>query len=255
MRLHRIIPVLLYRNGAIIRTQQFERYYSIGDPFQQIQRYMAWDVDEVVYLDIGDSSSCAISLLSCLPEISKLCFSPLAVGGNIHSIECVERHLEAGADRVVLGSEAIVRPNFVDEVAHKFGSQAIVVSVDYRHRLPGGDAVFHKNGSSESKKNIISWVSELYQRGAGEILLSSIDRDGMGGGYDVELISQITQTVSVPIIACGGASLYQHIVEAIEHGASAVAAANIFGFKELAYQHAKDAVAGAGLPVRISTLQ
>lgn len=253
MRLHRIIPVLLYHNGYLIRSQQFERHFKLGDPMQQLQRYMDWDVDEVVYLDIGRTLSPAPSLLSQLPEISRNCFAPLAAGGNIHSLEDIECYLQAGADRIVLGSEAINCPDFIDQAANRFGSQAIVVSVDYRCQ-PHGYSVFSRNGAIVASRDIIAWVSELHQRGAGEILLHSIDRDGMGGGYDLDLISMICQKVSVPIIACGGANTYQHFVEAISHGASAAAASNIFGFQEMAYQYVKEAMVGADLPVRSAGL-
>lgn len=250
MRLHRIIPVLLYRDGHLVRSQQFSRHFKLGDPVQQLQRYMEWDVDEVVYLDIGKPHAHASSLLTELPSVSRNCFSPLAAGGHIHSLEDIEHHLQAGADRVVIGSEALLRPDFVDDAAHRFGSQAIVVSVDYRGKAESGYSVWSGNGHTEGPKNIVAWISELHGRGAGEILLHSIERDGMGGGYDLALISAISQEVSVPIIACGGASSYQHFVEAISHGASAAAASNIFGFKEMAYQYVKEAMIGADLPVR-----
>lgn len=254
MRLHRIIPVLLYLDGSIARSQQFSRHFRLGDPIQQLQRYIDWDIDEIVYLDISRSSNGMPSLLNQLPAISHNCFTPLAAGGNIHTLNDIETHLQAGADRIVLGSAAINRPDFVDEAANRFGSQAIIVSVDYSAQSSAGHAVLSKNGTQKSNKEIVAWVSELHQRGAGEILLHSIDRDGMGGGYDLELISAISQQVLVPIIACGGASAYQHLVEAISHGASAVAASNIFSFKELAYQYAKEAMIGADHPVRDSNL-
>ena len=255
MRLHRIIPVLLYLDGSIARSQQFVRHFKLGDSTQQLQRYKDWDVDEIVYLDISRMSNSATSLLNQLPAISRNCFAPLAAGGNIHTLEDIEHYLQAGADRVVLGSEAVRRPDFVDEAAHRFGSQAILVSVDYRGQKASTCSVYSGNGSQVGPKNIIAWISEMHSRGAGEILLHSIDRDGMGGGYDLELISAISQQASAPIIACGGASSYQHLVEAISHGASAVAASNIFSFKELAYQYAKEAMIGADLPVRVSELQ
>lgn len=255
MRLHRIIPVLLYRDAAIVRSQQFSRHFMLGDPIQQLQRYMAWDVDEIVYLDIGKPRAGVASLRDALPALSRKCYAPLAAGGNIHTLEDIEHYLQAGADRVVLGSEALLRPDFVDEAAHRFGSQAIVVSVDYRGQAGSGYSVWSGNSRTAGSRDIVSWISELHGRGAGEILLHSIDRDGMGGGYDLALISAISQKVSVPIIACGGASSYQHFVEAISHGASAAAASNIFGFKETAYQYVKEAMVGADLPVRGSQLE
>lgn len=249
MRLHRIIPVLLYRDGHIVRSQQFSRHYQLGDPYQQFRRYLAWDADEIVYLDISPETTNR-PLLADLPGVADHCFAPVATGGGIHTLADIERSLESGADRVVLGSIAVQNPGFVDAAAERFGSQAIIVSVDYRHANEHQRTVCIRNGREATDKRLVDWVSELHQRGAGEILLHAIDRDGMGGGYDLALISELSQKLSVPLIACGGASTYQHFTEAISHGASAVAASNIFCFKELAYEHAKEAMIGADLPVR-----
>lgn len=251
MRLHRIVPVLLYRNGAIVRSQAFKRHYTLGDPLQQMQRYLQWDVDEIMYLDISPSNTGIPSLLSTLPELSRECFAPLAAGGNIHTLMDIEAYLHAGADRVVLGSEALDHPDFVNQAAGRFGTQAIIVSVDYR--IESGRAVIYAhNGTLASDKDITAWIQELRERGAGEVLLHSIDRDGMGGGYDLDLISQLSQKTAVPLIACGGANCYTQFVEAVVHGASATAASNIFGFKEVAYQYAKEAMIAADVMVRQS---
>lgn len=255
MRLHRIIPILLYRDGHTIRSQQFLRHYQIGDPFQQLRRYLAWDADEIVYLDISPRTASVRPLLADLPQIADHCFAPVATGGGIHTLDDIEQHLESGADRVVLGSMAVLDPCFVDAAAERFGSQAIIVSVDYRQTDDYQRTVCIHNGREATDKNLVKWVSELHQRGAGEILLHAIDRDGMGGGYDLALISELSQKLSVPLIACGGASTYQHFTEAVSHGASAVAASNIFCFKELAYEHAKEAMIGADLPVRLPHLE
>lgn len=250
MRLHRIIPVLLYKNGHIVRSQQFSRHYQIGDPYQQFQRYLAWDVDEIIYLDISNDKVAAHPLIAELPRIINHCFAPLATGGCINTLDDIERLLEAGADRVVLGSIAVQNPDFVDAAAKKFGSQAIIISVDYQHKNKYRHTVYIRNGRESTNKQLLEWISELHQRGAGEILLHAIDRDGMGGGYDLPLISEVSQKLSIPLIACGGASDYQHLNEAISHGAAAVAASNLFYFKELAYEFAKEAMIDADLPVR-----
>ena len=250
MCLHRIVPVLLYRAGHLVRSQQFLRHYHIGDPFQQLRRYLEWDVDEIIYLDISPHVNSDRPLLADLRELTERCFAPVAIGGGIHTLDDIERHLESGADRVVLGSAAVLDPSFVDAAANRFGSQAIIVSVDYRQGTDNQRAVHIQNGRSITDRQIVDWVAELHDRGAGEILLHSIDRDGMGGGYDLALISELSQKLSARLIACGGASNYQHFTGAISHGASAVAASNIFCFKELAYEHAKEAMIGADLPVR-----
>lgn len=250
MRLHRIIPVLLYRDGHIVRSQQFSRHYQIGDPHQQLRRYLEWDADEIVYLDVSPERTASRPLLIDLAQITDHCFAPVASGGGIHTLEDIERQLESGADRVVLGSVAVRDPAFVDLAAKHFGSQAIIISVDYRQIGENQRTVYASNGRVHTDKQMAHWIGELHQRGAGEILLHAIDRDGMGGGYDLSLISELSQKLSVPLIACGGASSYKHFTEAISHGASAVAASNIFCFKELAYEHAKEAMIAADLPVR-----
>lgn len=250
MRLHRVIPVLLYRDGYIVRSQQFSRHYHVGNPYEQLRRYLEWDADEIVYLDISAGTTSYSPLLSDLPQIADRCFAPMATGGAIHTLDDIEHHLESGADRVVLGSVAVHNPDFVDAAAERFGSQAIIVSVDYRQLSEYQRIVCVHNGREHIDKQLVQWVGELHQRGAGEILLHSIDRDGMGGGYDLPMIAELSQKLSIPLIACGGASTYQHFAEAISHGASAVAASNIFCFKELAYEYAKDAMIGADLPVR-----
>lgn len=215
-----------------------------------MDRYMQWDVDEVVYLDIGNPHKHHRTLLSQLPDISRDCFAPLATGGSIHSLNDIEKHLEAGSDRIVLGTAAIRNSQLVDEAAKRFGAQAIVVSVDYRQPVKGQYIVCHGNGLTTTDKQIVEWISELHQRGAGEILLHSMDRDGTASGYDLDLISTLSQRVAAPIVACGGAGDFRHFAEAISHGASAAAAANIFCFKELAYDRAKTAMVSADLPVR-----
>lgn len=250
MRLHRIIPVLLYREGSIVRSQQFSHHYKIGDPYQQLKRYLTWDADEIVYLDVNPEANNSRPLLANLPKIFNDCFAPVATGGSIHTLGDIERHLESGADRVVLGGVAVRDPAFVDNAAKRYGSQAIIVSVDYRQSGEKQRTVCIRNGREPTDKQLVNWVDELHQRGAGEILLHAIDRDGMGGGYDLPLISELSQKLSVPLIVCGGASSYQHFTEAISHGASAVAASNIFCFKELAYEHAKEAMIAADQPVR-----
>ena len=250
MRLHRIIPVLLFRNGVIVRSQIFQNHYIIGSATTQFDRYLEWNVDEIVYLDISPRNSPHASLVSILPSITRSCFTPLTIGGNIHTLKDIERCLESGADRVILGSAAISNPSFIDSAAKRFGSQAIVVSLDYR-TYSKDYVVYSSNGKIRSEKTLLDWVSEIHQRGSSEILLHSIDRDGLGVGYDLTLLELITTKHSIPLIPCGGAGGYQHFSEAISHGATAVAASNIFGFKELAYINAKTSLIHDKLPVRM----
>lgn len=249
---HRVIPVLLFDNGTIYRSQQFTRHYKLGDPFQQIERYKAWDVDEIIYLDMHRTGG-GRRLLDVLPDVSRDCFAPLAVGGGIRSIEDIHNHLEAGADRVVINTAAFDTPEFVTEAAHRYGAQAIIVSIDAKRRSDGSHEVIVDSGRRPTGKLVTDWAIEATSRGAGEIFVNSVDRDGMGTGYDVKLLNDVASRVSVPVIACGGVGAFEHLAAGIREGAAAsVAAANIFGFKELSYFQAKNALLAADIPVRHS---
>lgn len=251
MPYHRVIPVLLFDDGAVYRSQQFSRYYRLGDPLQQLERYKAWDVDEIVYLDMRRHPG-GTPLLEFLPPIARNCFAPLAVGGRIRTLEDIHRYLDAGADRVVVNTVAADDPSFIGRAARQFGEQAIIVSIDAKRRPDGEYEAVVDSGRRPTGKNPWAWAAEAAERGAGEILINSIDRDGMGNGYDVELIRGVASRVPVPVIACGGAGAYDHLAAGIQAGASSVAAANIFAFKELSYFAAKDALISAGVSVRPS---
>jgi imidazoleglycerol phosphate synthase cyclase subunit len=255
MLYHRVIPVLLFDNGAIYRGQQFARHYRLGDPFRLLERYKAWDVDEIVYLDMHRTPD-GTRLLDVLPEVGRNCFAPLAVGGGIRSIEDIHRHLEAGADRVVINTAAVETPGFITDAAHQYGEQAIVVSIDARRRSDGSHEVIVDSGRRPTGLLAGDWAADAASRGAGEILINSMDRDGMGTGYDIELLRAITARVSIPVIACGGVGEFRHLADGIgEGGAASVAAANIFGFKELSYPLGKDALRSAGVSVRAAHLR
>jgi cyclase len=251
---HRVIPVLLYDDGAIHRSQRFARHYRLGDPFQQLERYKAWDVDEIVYLDMHRTTG-GRRLLDILPEVGRNCFAPLAVGGGIRSIEDIHRHLEAGADRVVINTAAFDMPDFITTAAQRYGAQAIVVSIDTKRRDDGANEVIVDGGRRPTGRLAGDWAAEAASRGAGEIFLNSIERDGMGTGYDITLLRDITKRVSVPVIACGGVATFEHLaVGILEGGVASVAAANVFAFKELSYAHAKDVLLQQGISVRTSTI-
>jgi len=252
MHYHRIIPILLYDDGATFRSQQFARHYKMGDPLQQLDRYKAWDVDEIVYLDMQRTAG-GRRLLDFLPAISRNCFAPLAVGGGIRTLDDIHHHLDAGADRIVINTAALDDPSFISSAARRFGEQAIIVSIDAKQQAGGHYEVIAASGQRPTGKSVSAWAVEAAARGAGEIMINSIDRDGMGVGYDIVLIQEITTRVSIPVIACGGVGAFEHLAAGIrDGGASSVAAANIFCFKEHSYFIAKDVVSAAGLPVRTS---
>lgn len=251
---NRIVPVLLFDDGAIYRTQQFRRKYRLGDPLEQLERYKAWDVDEIIYLDMHRTDR-GSRLIEFLPAISRNCFAPLAVGGGIRTVEDIQRHLAAGADRVVINTAAVEDPLFITQAAQRYGEQAIVVSIDAIRRDDGRYEVVIGSGSRPTGKEAKSWATEVASRGAGEIFVNSIERDGMGTGYDLDLIRSIKESVSIPVIACGGVGNFDHLVAGIrDAGANSVAAANIFCFKELSYLLAKDALTAAGISVRPNNL-
>jgi cyclase len=254
MSYHRVIPVLLFDNGAVYRSQQFARHYRLGDPLRQLERYKVWDVDEIIYLDMCRTPH-GRRLLEYLPAIGRNCFAPLAVGGGIKTLEDIHLHLEAGADRVVINTAAYDRPDFITEAAYRYGAQAIIVSIDATRREDGSYEVAVDRGRRPTARLVGDWAAEAASRGAGEIFVNSINRDGMGAGYDTELLTAVTNRVSIPIIACGGVGTFEHLISGVRDGsADSVAAANIFAFKELSYTLAKDTLQQGGIPVRQNTL-
>jgi cyclase len=248
----RVIPVLLFDDGAIWRSQEFTRHYRLGDPIMQLERYKVWDVDEIVYVDMHRSPN-GKRLLDFLPEIARNCFAPLATGGGIRTLEDIHNHLTLGADRVVINTAAFDNPDFIAQASHRYGAQAIVVSIDAQLRGDGYEVVVD-SGRRATGRKVEDWAAEAAARGAGEIFINSMDRDGMAQGYDTALIRKVASAVHVPVIACGGVGEMSHFAAGVSEGhAQAVAASNIFAFQELSYLSAKDAMAAAGLSIRPST--
>jgi imidazoleglycerol phosphate synthase cyclase subunit len=264
----RLIPVLLLKHGVIVRSQLFKVHQVIGNPMSTVERYSQWNADELVILDISrgedkhdlrrddiQQSYGGEKALDVLKAISEVCFMPLTFGGRIRSIEDIELRLAAGADKISLNTAAYDDPGFVEKAAKRFGSQCIVASIDARICKGGGWEVFVDGASRATGFDPADWARQLEQRGAGEILLNSIDRDGSGHGYDLDLIRHVTSAVTVPVVACGGVGRYDHFAPALtKAGAAAAAAANIFHFFELSYPHAKQATIAAGAPLRSSRL-
>jgi imidazoleglycerol phosphate synthase cyclase subunit len=260
----RLIPCLLLKHGLIVRSQLFKVHQAIGNPMSTVERYSHWNVDELVVLDISGVDGhhdlrrddlqqrySGTTTLDVLREIAKVCFMPLTFGGGIRSIDQIHERLAVGADKVALNTGAIETPDLVERAATRFGNQCIVVSIDARKREDGKWEVFTNGGRTGSGLEPSQWAKEAQERGAGEIFLNSIDRDGSGLGYDLDLIRSVTDAVSIPVIACGGVGNYSHFAPGIiEGGASAVAAANIFHFFELSYPRAKQSAIDAGLSMR-----
>ena len=261
--MNRLIPVILLKNGLIVRSQLFSVHQSIGNPMHTVRRLSNWNVDELILLDISTEDRHDLrrddlqvqysdsTLLGLLPEIAKLCFMPLAVGGRIRDIESMRELFARGADKCVLNSEAVRKPDLVHQASQAFGAQAIVISIDTLRHPDGRLEVHIDGGKTPTGLEPAAWARECELLGAGEILINSIDRDGSGVGYDLELVKVVSDAVSIPVIACGGVGSYDDFAPAISQaGASAVAAANIFNFYELAYPNAKQTCLGSGVHMR-----
>jgi cyclase len=258
----RLIPCLLLKNGVLVRSQAFDVHQAIGYPLNEVERFNQWSVDELIYLDISRDGTYDIgrsdhkvanlaSSLEILDAVSRTCFMPLTFGGGIRTFEDVRVRLQRGADKVAMNTAAFETPDLVTAAATSFGSQAIVVSIDVRGDAESGYEVVTRGGSTGTGRDPGSWATEVERLGAGEILLNSVDRDGTGKGYDLDLVREVTSRVRIPVIALGGVGTYEHFAPAVQHaGASAVAAANIFHFKELSDRNAKRALKRAGVDVR-----
>ena len=258
----RLIPVLLLKDGSLVRSELFKVHQIIGDPTHEVRRFNQWNVDELIYLDIsreeispsdggsGDGPDAARSF-EVLDAVSKTCFMPLTWGGRIRSVGDMRECFRRGADKITINSEAVRNPGLIAEGARLFGSQAIVVSIDIGRDSEGGAEVVIDGGTTATGLNPVDWAVRCASEGAGEILLQVIDRDGVGNGYDLELISALSGAVDIPLIACSGVGRFEDYAPGIEAGASAVAAANLWHFKELSDRMGKKALAKAGVNVRV----
>lgn len=247
----RVIPTLLWKNFGLVKGVGFNSWRRVGPVLPAIKVYNQRDVDELVLLDIVAQQSGAAPDFESIDEFGQDSFVPLTIGGGITGIEQVQRLLRAGADKVSVNTAAYAHPELVTEIAKRHGVQCVVASVDARAESHGGWQCFSHAGSVATGKEVCAWARELEDRGAGEILITSIERDGTMQGYDLALIEAVVGAVQIPVIASGGAGNYQDMVKAVtEAGASAVAAASMFHFTEQTPAGAKTALAAAGIPVR-----
>lgn len=247
----RLIACLIIREGLIVQSIAYKQFLPIGTPRFPIEFVAKWDVDEIILLDISATSEDRTIYPEIIEQVSRYCFVPLTVGGGIKSVDDIRRLTRAGADKVVINSHAIAKPTLLSEAADKFGSQCIVLSMDCRRQQNGEYQVYTHGGKKKSNLSPEMWSKQAENLGAGEIFLNSIDRDGSKKGYDIELIRRVTQSVSIPVIACGGVGSYRHFSPGIiEGGASAVAAANIFHFIEHSTIIAKAHMLRSGIDVR-----
>lgn len=258
----RLIPVLLLKEGMLVQSKEFKLYRPVGNPFIAIEYFNRWEVDEIIFLDIThnqqyqqgrlDINLRNFEKLSQYTEyISEKCFVPLTVGGGIRTIQDIRLLLLSGADKISINTQAVKNPLFITEASRTFGKQCIVISIDVKKNQKGTYEVFTSYGKEATGLNPLYWSKEVVKRGAGEILLQSLDKDGTLLGYDINLIRMIADVVDVPIIACSGVGSWQHLVEGVRDGhAQAVAAANIFHYTEHSTKHAKVYMRQAGIDVR-----
>lgn len=246
----RVIPCLDVRAGRVVKGVRFQNLTDQGDPAEAALRYAEQGADEIVFLDITaapEERDTDVEWVRCTAE---QVFIPLTVGGGVRSAADARRLLRSGADKVGINSAAVERPELVDELARRFGSQCVVLSVDARRKDDNGWEVVTRGGRRATGRDALAWIREGVERGAGEVLLTSIDRDGTQGGYDLDLISQVAAAVPVPVIASGGAGGPEHLVAALAAGAAAVLAASIFHQGTWTVGDVKLAMAEAGFPVR-----
>ena len=231
MKIKRIIPCLLLRNNGLVKTVRFRESKYIGDPINTIKIFNEKEVDELIFLDIDASKTNKEPSYQLIRNISSECFMPFSYGGGVKSNSQIEEIIKSGAEKIVINSQAFLKKNFIREAVKQFGSSTIVVSIDVKKDFLRGNKVYIKGGSQNTGKNPLDYVKEIENEGAGEILVNSIDRDGVMEGYDIELIKSITQAVRIPVIACGGAGKLDDFRSAVKDGgASAAAAGSYFVF-------------------------
>jgi len=252
----RIIPCLDVDNGRVVKGVQFVDIRDAGDPVEVARRYDEQGADEITFLDITASSDDRETMIHMVEEVASQVFIPLTVGGGIRKVEDIRRMLNAGADKVGINTAAVFNPEFVKEAADKFGSQCIVVAIDAKKVSSEGEVnkweIFTHGGREPTGIDAIEWAIKMVDYGAGEILLTSMDRDGTKIGFDLELTRAISEAVNVPVIASGGVGELNHLVEGVKEGkADAVLAASIFHFGEHTVEEAKRAMAAAGIEVRL----
>jgi cyclase len=250
MLTRRIIPCLDVKDGRVVKGINFLELRDAGDPVEQASAYDAQGADEICFLDITASPDGRSTIVDVVARTADCVFAPLTVGGGVRAVADVQRLLEAGADKVSVNTAAIRNPGLIEACAGRFGAQAIVVAVDARRRDDGTWEVFSHGGRTAEGKDAVDWCRQVAALGAGEILLTSMDRDGTRAGYDLALVRAVADAVSIPVIASGGVGELAHLADGLAAGADAVLAASIFHYGEHTIADARRYLAGRGLPVR-----
>ena len=248
----RVIPCLDVHAGRVVKGVNFVQLRDAGDPVEIARRYDDAGADELAFLDITASSDARDTIVDVIERVADQVFIPLTVGGGVRSVEDVRKLLNAGADKVSINTSAVEDPGLVERAACRFGSQAIVVAIDARRAGNGRWEVYTHGGRRARGLDVVEWAEEMARRGAGELLLTSMDRDGTKSGFDLALTRAVTSAVTVPVIASGGVGRVEHLAEGIEQGgADAVLAASVFHFGEIAIPDAKRFLAARGIEMRL----
>ncbi|HEU0316356.1 MAG TPA: imidazole glycerol phosphate synthase subunit HisF [Solirubrobacteraceae bacterium] len=252
MQLKRVIPCLDVDAGRVVKGTNFIDIRDAGDPVELAARYDEAGADELVFLDITATHEKRETIVELARRTADEVFVPFTIGGGIRTVDDAQAVLDAGADKVAINSAAVARPELIGELATVFGAQCVVLAIDAKARADGtGWEVFVAGGRTPTGRDVLAWAREGVERGAGEILLTSMDRDGTNFGYDLDLTRAVSEAVSVPVIASGGAGELDHLVDALACGASAALCASIFHYGAHTIAEAKAHIAAAGIPVRI----
>jgi imidazole glycerol-phosphate synthase subunit HisF len=247
----RIIPCLDVQAGRVVKGVNFVDLIDAGDPVAAAAAYDAAGADELCFLDITASADNRETIYDVIARTASRCFMPLTVGGGVRSVEDIRKLLLAGADKASINTAAVTRPDFVREAAQKFGSQCVTVAIDAKRGKSGAFEVFTHGGRTATGLDAVAWAQRMAEYGAGEILLTSMDRDGTKIGYDLDLTRAIADAVNVPVIASGGVGTLEHFVDGVRHGhAAALLAASVFHFGTFTIAQVKDALHREGLPIR-----
>jgi len=247
----RIIPCLDVKDGRVVKGVNFVGLKDAGDPVEVARRYNEEGADEITFLDITASHEERDTIVHIVEEVAKEIFIPLTVGGGIRTLDDIYKLLHVGCDKVSINSAAIKNPSFINEASKRFGSQCIVVAIDVKAQDDGSHHVYINGGRVDTGIDAIEWALEVVERGAGEILLTSMDADGTKAGFDIPITEKISNLVHVPVIASGGAGTMDHIQEVFEHGADAALAASIFHFREIDIMDLKYNLKENKIPVRL----
>ncbi len=249
---HRVMPTLLLKEVGLVKGVAFDSWRRVGAAMQTVKVYNMRQVDELVFLDIAATPNGNAPDFHLIDELADACFMPMTVGGGVRSVDDMRSLLAVGADKVAINSAAVEDPSLISKGAEEFGSQCITVSIDVKRQSDGRTEVVTRCGTHETGLDPVAWARDVEQRGGGEILLGSVDRDGTMSGYDVDTIRAVSDAVGIPVIASGGAGSFQDMADAIKQGgADAVAAASIFHFTEMTPKEAKRYLRDQGLPVRL----